>query len=109
MDAEQLELAWAAGFFDGEGCTTLGQIKKLAFGAPKTYLYPKLTVSQKDPRPLARFVEAVGEGRLRGQGQRIHNWSVMGAKAHVVMSKLYPYLSAPKREQWNRVLEAAAS
>lgn len=93
MDTE-LELAWAAGFFDGEGCS-------------KHYM--TLSVGQKDRRPLDRFAAAVGYGNVTGpylhghkkNGDPIycHHWEVSGQKAVAVLRKLWPYLSEPKREQ----------
>lgn len=97
-----LELAWAAGFFDGEGSAFQMRGKKPG------QVYLALQVSQKDKRPLERFSKALGIGRVRGP-YKSHNgqsfWAVSGKKAQVVIEQLWPYLSEPKREQITRVEE----
>jgi len=49
-------LAWAAGFFDGEGCFSFSVAGK----------YVCVSVSQTDFEPLLRFQEAVGIGNILG-------------------------------------------
>ena len=98
------ELAWAAGFFDGEGSILLGNHYKKGV----QYRYLRANVQQNDRRPLDRFVAAVGAGKVNGPyaGNRvnpIHNWNVNSAVALGVIGRLWPYLSAPKREQALRV------
>lgn len=100
---QAVELAWAAGFFDGEGCiTTTTQ-------PAGTYL--QLRISQTDHRPLDRFSQVVGIGNVTGpydvkEGhQQTFYWSASGLQnTHQVLSLLWPYLSEPKREQTQRVL-----
>ena len=92
----ETELAWAAGFFDGEGCT---------FSNGKDY--PRLVVFQKDRRPLDRFAAAVGFGHVRpchspairrvGFQWVVNDWQ----EARKVHALLWPYLSEPKCEQAN--------
>jgi hypothetical protein len=79
------ELAWAAGFFDGEGWTSASK---------RTFW---LGIAQKDIRPLERFVDAVGVGRI--YDNRIHTVALTGAKALKVLTALWPLLSEPKREK----------
>jgi hypothetical protein len=50
------ELAWAAGFFDGEGC----------FSYQERACYGVATISQIDVRVLERFRDAVGMGTIYG-------------------------------------------
>jgi hypothetical protein len=50
------ELAWAAGFFDGEGC--------FSFSVAGRYVC--VSLSQTDREPLDRFKAAVGIGRVLG-------------------------------------------
>ena len=50
------ELAWAAGFFDGEGC--------FSFSVAGNYLC--VSISQTEPEPLERFARAVGVGWVLG-------------------------------------------
>lgn len=97
----EVELAWAAGFFDGEG-TICQRIDKRPGRTPGLQFH----MEQVDPRPLLRFAAAVGwEGGLsrrapRGGGrQAIHRVSMGHAAAVRTMQLLWPYLSEPKREQ----------
>lgn len=90
-----MELAWAAGFFDGEGCASVHQGK-----------YLRMNVSQSDPRPLRRFAIVAGVGAVNGpyeQGghgnKARYEWTVCGKKAEVVADMLLPFLSEPKQEQ----------
>lgn len=99
---QMLELAWAAGFFDGEGSIQLRRGTML-----------QLYVGQTDPRPLERFAAAVGAGKVRGpygpyaRNGKPNNWKPMyawqlgGRKAESVFATLRPYLSEPKREQYD--------
>lgn len=73
--------------------------------------YVKLTLSQNigvSPCPLERFAAAVGEGNITGPHKgrpRIRHWNVTGSGAERAMARLYPFLSGPKRDQWDRVLK----
>ena len=93
------EIIWAAGFWDGEGSV----VRTANHNSTRI----KMNVSQKDRRPLERFLKAVGVGKI--YPQRPNNawqWSA-SAKADVikVYELLSPYLSAPKMEQWDGVLK----
>lgn len=105
------ELAWAAGFFDGEG--TISQTT--ASGTSRRYLL--LRIGHVDPRPLRRFAAAVGLGNVNGPYQQkkgggrwsdFHAWQVAGTKAEAVYIQLEPYLSEPRLEQYLRVKERIA-
>jgi hypothetical protein len=89
------ELAWAAGFFDGEG---------------STYTDPNLRVSvvQNDPYVLERFMRATGNlGRIGG-GKRVYGrakkplWTWRSSdwrEAQAVIALMWKWLSPQKREQ----------
>lgn len=97
------ELAWAAGFFDGEGWTT-PQRRTLRSGRPVMYI--QIGVSQVDRRPLERFAAAVRTGNITRKGgtSPCLNWRCSRfAEVLRVMDELWPYLSEPKREQFSRV------
>ena len=89
------ELAWAAGFYDGEGCTS-SRTKR-----PRAVL---LQVTQKDPQLLDRFRLAVGVGRVYPKSDYAFQWAVSAkADVHLVCWLLWPWLGAPKRAQFERV------
>jgi hypothetical protein len=98
---EETEIAWAAGFFDGEGSSfAVGPGKRL-----------QMKVNQVDPRPLLRFQAAVG-GDVRGPYKKPNpnsndywNWQPSLRKAHEVYALLRPYLSPPKIQQAEKVIE----
>ena len=63
MTQEQ-ELAWAAGFWDGEGCTSFFMRRS----GPKRRRYRALLMQiyQSEQSTLERFRDAVGIGRFNG-------------------------------------------
>jgi hypothetical protein len=88
---ELYERAWAAGFFDGEGCTTI------------TGNYLRVEVKQVDLRGLARFHAAVhGLGTIIGEKPNIHRWYAYSLTALEAMQCLWPFLGDAKREQFLR-------
>jgi hypothetical protein len=107
-----IEMAWAAGFFDGEGSTFVLRHKQSRGGTGR--LYPcvsvGISVCQTDRRPLDRFVAALGLGKVRGPyrprgNQRPYfRWERAGRPSvHRALVRLWPYLSDPKKEQARRV------
>jgi hypothetical protein len=97
------ELAWAAGFFDGEGSTSAHNGRGL-----------QLHLSQIDVRPLQRFQLAVsGLGTLRGpyspRGKQQRPFCVWSSTkfehSQAVIAMLWRYLSDPKKEQAARAVE----
>jgi hypothetical protein len=103
------ELAWAAGFYDGEGCTGVNR--------GNGHAYPLLQLNQTDQRPLARFARAVGQGAIKGpykyraRPTRSPLWvwycgNFEGAQATIAL--LWPWLSEPKREQAIRAFRELA-
>jgi hypothetical protein len=107
------ELAWAAGFFDGEG--HIG-VRRNGPSFPSRRI--GLHVGQADRRPLDRFLRAVGVGQIRGPDRqskypnaklmfRFHVDNFQHAQ-HVV-AVLWRWLSEPKREQAHLALTAYAA
>jgi len=114
------ELAWAAGFFDGEGSTIWTTRRPRKAGRlPKTgirswtYHNVQLSVSQSGqelPEVLTRFKQALGIGWLggpyvHGKRQPIWHYSVSGfERVQAVVAMLWRYLSSTKRAQAKRCL-----
>jgi hypothetical protein len=104
---KEIELAWAAGFFDGEGCTSGGACK----GNHQIYM----AVSQKDKLPLIKFQQIVGCGHLyrriqkknsfRRKASYIWVWRINDFRLiEKLFEDLKPYLSQAKINQASKVI-----
>jgi hypothetical protein len=95
------ELAWAAGFFDGEGTTgAYLHDGRLVIG---------MSISQVQLEPLMRFQRAVGGlGHVGGRANRsLNQWQTRKFEhVQAVIAFLWTFLSGPKREQARRALIA---
>ena len=97
MMFDRTELAWAAGFFDGEGCVWTP-------GPDANYLMPRLHVAQKDLPTLQRYHRAIGGmGRIcpqrRPHYDDIWQWQSGSFVAfQATASCLWPFLSPLKRD-----------
>lgn len=110
-------LAWAAGFFDGEGTAVLTNTRPIPsrIGVrSQERIGVRLAVTQHyRPDTVIRFHESVGGlGRITGphssKGTAWHprwDWSATRI-AHVlaVVPMLWPFLSEPKRDQIERCM-----
>ena len=101
----EAELAWAAGFFDGEGSTYF-QLRKQQKGRQRQYGYLTLSLNQTDPETLERFRDAVGIGSVYGPyNQKKDKWSpfwrytIHNKDVDAVLTLLWPFLGTVKREQ----------
>ena len=102
----QLERAWAAGLFDGEGSF-------YCFHARNGNYYPQVSVGQAHREVLDRFQEAVGVGKVYGPyqpGSRLGTkiWWQYHAhgfdKVTHVLDVLRPYLSSVKVAQGEQAI-----
>lgn len=89
-------LIWMAGFFDGEGCVSIGRgvHKNHATHPTKDSYCLAVIVGQKERGPLELFVEAFG-GALyhhRVKGMLYHRWLVSSNKAAAALIQMLPYL-----------------
>lgn len=112
MSDYQSELAWAAGFFDGEGSVCV-RIDKRVGRTPGLQFH----LEQVDVRPLLRFARAIAwKGRItqrppRGNSKAIHRLTMGHRATLATIELLWPYLSEPKREQFLKAvgkMESAA-
>jgi len=112
------ELAWAAGFFGGDGTTSAGhdrsvgpEYRSLKVGVPQA------TVDRSVPPVLTRFHAAVGgAGSVRGPyvlknpWSRLPQfvWSVSGIRgSEPVLERIWPWLDETKRDQARTAIRAA--
>lgn len=102
MGRLETELAWAAGFFDGEGCSC---VQKRAGGKRAGI---SLQISQNNTENLERFLAAVGQGGIRGphisktsNSKPSWRWGCYSKSGtHAVMKQLWPYLGIHKKKQY---------
>ena len=100
MELNAYEVAWAAGFFDGEGSTLIRRQSRTPQVA--------VQVAQTDPRALERFKAAVGGlGNITGpyKAKSIRHkekWSFSAAsfeQAQAILATLWRFLGPVKRQQ----------
>lgn len=111
------EIAWAAGFFDGEGNSYFRRVRQTIWHSDRTYLCFKSSVQiaqAHDAQCVERFQAAVGGiGKIRPYRNEygvVYKWSVQRiTEVEQVLRMLWPYLSHPKREQAGAVLTAIAA
>ncbi len=104
--------AWAAGFWDGEGCVSLTH---RAYGYSSNPI-PRivLQIAQVDRRVLDKFQRIMGYGNVLGpykpktkNSSPYYVWRVEGNKnLQPIFELLAPYLSEAKTEQMQRALDA---
>jgi hypothetical protein len=92
MPSREEEVAWAAGFFEGEGCVT-------QVGAQFT-----VALVNTDKDVIDRFDDIVGIGRVYGpyegddqdgyKRKRVYRWVASGYDGYDVMQFLAPWLSS---------------
>lgn len=93
-----IEVAWAAGIYEGEGCCTTNHngTGSMSFA---------ITVAQKDPELLYRLRDLFG-GKI-GHYNRTFNkkvcpishWKICGDRARTFIGVIYPFLTARRKEQ----------
>ena len=103
------ELAWAAGFVDGEGSFFLCREQK---NLPR---FPTFNLTQIDPRVLNRFATVIGFGRVLGpygpynkgpKARPLYYYNVGGfEKTQAIAALLWTWLGPVKRQQAKAVLQ----
>lgn len=102
------ELAWAAGFFDGEGSISVSAPQhKHSIGRAL-----KIAIAQVDRRPLDRFIRAMGNvGNVKGpykplsKGRLYYEFQTTKFEdVQAIVGMLWTFLSQPKREKARHVL-----
>lgn len=100
------ELAWAAGFWDGEGTVSVGYI--LDHGKTDRWYVSASVEQMHDRRCVDRFYAAVGMGKIygpyvkqyRGGELMRYMWRLSGyGKVLEFTQLLDPFISEPKKEQ----------
>lgn len=89
------EAAWAAGFFDGEGTTSVLKTQR------DKYSYFRMSVPQKYPELLERFLNIVKVGRIYKHSRGdMYSWNCY-KKEDVIetLNMLWPFLGETKKLQ----------
>ena len=98
--ASPIDLAWAAGLFEGEGTAVVQQFRTRPDRRPRLLL----AMAQIHPGVLHRFARIVGGNVTgpyvqRGNALPQWRWQATGGKGEAIADLLLPYLGAVKSEQ----------
>ncbi len=98
MTLDREELAWAAGFFDGEG--------HVRFASSGKGPYITLEIKQVAADPLHRFQRAIGAGRVNGPYSSTGNkrpywvyWASSWSDVQIVVALLWKWMGIIKKAQ----------
>lgn len=97
----ETELAWAAGFFDGEGtaCLCVNNYRG------SKYMRPACAIFQNDRDLLDRFQSAVGVGSVYATSNGHYQWyTSKKSNIRVVYNLLKPYLGPFKTRDFEKTL-----
>lgn len=100
------ELAWAAGFFEGEGCFT----RSIQTRGNSTAYNLKAHISQTTEEPIIKFYEAIGFGRINGpyqNGKYKEYWRYEAAgyeRVQELLVMLWPHLSDRRKEEGTKII-----
>lgn len=109
------EKAWAAGYFEGEGCVYVFRNTQSVGTGSKVYLYARVIISSTDVDVLKRWQKVVGVGHIYKrnglkseqckQEFQLHfqGYEIVKELAEV----LGPWLGKRRRAQFKRVLAEA--
>lgn len=107
----QTEIAWAAGFFDGEGSTSYYRLRIKGRNRDGRVIRVQICQAHFNREVLDRFHQAVGGiGKVVGPyraGSSGYHWQYRAdifSQAQAVVAILWKYLSAEKRRQAKEAL-----
>jgi len=87
----EIDIAWAAGIYEGEGTCRLAGRTKRGF---------MVSVPQKEPEILYRLRDWFGGSVAKPCGKNpCFNWNVCGDRARVFIAVIYRFLTAHRRAQ----------
>lgn len=104
------ELAWAAGFIDGEGCFDANiKVNYQTSKGEKKRRYLRLSVDQQNRELLDQLVRIFGLGKVYSYKGRPgspagHKWVCNGRVAFYVAGQVWPYLGEQKKGDFKRAI-----
>lgn len=107
MSADYVDIAWAAGLFEGEGCITVARN-----GRSAQYPHARVKIKMTDEDVVRRFLLVVEVGRVREEPCEIKHGYKMQWEWYVtnqegvkdVLTLLLPYLGERRRARAVEVL-----
>lgn len=111
LATREQELAWLAGFADGEGSIFIGKAQRKKKSGDKIYIRYELTfvVVQAIQRPILRYKEMFG-GFIKCRMPKPHErllpkwyWTTVGTNAYNALKELLPYLDVKREEALNGI------
>lgn len=109
---DRTELAWAAGFWDGEGSAYLSGVRDRPTKQPHARINQSSTTGI--PGVLTRFQRVVGLGAVQGPylkdgREPLYRWEISRrSEVALLLEQLAPYLGQVKRVQMHLALDAHA-
>lgn len=85
------DMAWAAGFLEGEGNFGVNNRK---LGRRGSHV---VRATQKNPEPLYKLQQILGGSIMNPRADGYGEWRTYGARARGIMLTLFSFLSAKKR------------
>ncbi len=90
------DLAWCAGFFDGEGYVTIQTRKSKLKGKEYVGYYLRIGVNHVSPKPLYELQRVFGgtikQQKVTGNRHPRHSWNLSCNQAKTALIQLLPYL-----------------
>lgn len=101
MNLTRENVAWAAGFFDGEG-----HVIRYALANKKQYPMFGIGLDQNDPELLNRFIDIFGVGKVVARKNRkCHNLRYTSFEtAQFIAATLWPWLSVKRKKEISETL-----
>ena len=111
--ASKIELAWAAGLWEGEGCFTNHKARNPTRkdGYTNCIIYPCASITMTDKDVLDRFVRIIGFGKVngpyfdkRGKRKPKYQWGVVSKEAYKLIEMFRPFMLSRRLAKIEEVL-----
>lgn len=98
---QAVDLAWAAGFFDGEGSISLRLTSRYQSGERKHSVTLECRVAQVDREPLEKLLELFGGriarmSRTNPKHKPVNVWVITARHAALFLQRIKPYSARPR-------------